>query len=84
MRFRHVSRNVSGLALIQPLFIFVQIFFGHVVLRNFVRMDFSRLIVLDMLDTRDDAGLERIPLLELFTDTFRIGAFSVAQSLHVS
>ncbi len=66
------------------LSIFIQVFLWHVVLGYLMRVNFPLFIILDMLDTRYNASLECIPFLKQFADTFRISAFRVAQSLHVS
>jgi len=63
--------------------VFVQVFLGYVILRHLVGVHFLLFAVLDVFDTRYDISLKRVPFLEQFADTFRIGAFNVAQPLQV-
>jgi len=61
--------------------LFVQILTGHVILRYLVRTHFPLLCIPSALDTSDDIGLERIPLLHQLVDAFRIRGFKSGQAL---
>jgi hypothetical protein len=51
----HVDRHLS---------VFVEVFFGHVVLRHLMRVNFSLFIVFSVLDTCYDSGFESVPFLK--------------------
>ena len=60
------------------LFVFFEIFFGNVILRNFAGMDLACLIVVGFFHALDDAGFKGVTFFEQFIDAFRVGAFHVA------
>ena len=75
------ARKESPILCTADLLVFVEILLRHVVLRHLVRVDFSLLIVLNVLHTGHDISLESIPFLEQLVDTLRISALNVAQPL---
>ena len=79
--FANCLTREAGSQVSQRLSVFILIFFRHVILRHFVRIDLLLLIGLCVFDTHHDAGLERIPFLEQLVNTLRISAFNVAQPL---
>ena len=62
--------------------VFVQIFFGDVILWHLVSVDFA--LVSGVFHSFHHVGLERIPFLEELVDTLRLRAGNVGQSLQVS
>ncbi len=61
--------------------LFLQILTGNIILWHLVRTHFPLVCVASTLDTSDDFGLERIPLLKQFVDALRIRAFEARQAL---
>ena len=62
----------------------IQILFGHIVFWHFMSVDFLLVRVIGALYTRYNIGLKRIPFLNKFAHTLRIGFFASRQSLQVS
>ena len=48
--------------------VFVEVFFGHVVLWHLARVDFSPFVVIAALDTCYDAGFESVSFSKQFVD----------------
>jgi hypothetical protein len=53
-----------------PLVFFVEIFFGNVILRKFVGVDFLLVRVIGLFDSCDYARLEGVPFVEQLVDAF--------------
>jgi len=61
--------------------LFIQILTGHIILRYLVRTHLLLVSIPSVLDTSDDIGLERIPLLDPLVAAFRIRGFKSGQAL---
>ena len=69
---------------VQRLFILILIFFGDIVLRNFVSMNLFFIGIPGIFHSGDDSGLERVPFLDEFVDAFGIHAFDVRETLQIA
>jgi len=63
---------------------FVEIFFGNVILGNFMGVHFFLFSVVGFLHACDDSGLEHVSFLYQLLDTFRIHIFAPGKSLQIS
>ena len=65
------------------LVFFVEIFFGNVILRKFVRVDFLLVRVIGLFDSGNHARLEGIPFIEKLVDAFGTGKLSTGCSTKI-
>jgi hypothetical protein len=62
----------QALSLHEGLVILIQILTGNIVLRKLPRNHFGGARIFGVLDTENNAGLERVTLFDQFFDTLRI------------
>jgi hypothetical protein len=57
--------------------LFVEVFLGHVVFRQFTSANFLPLAISGLFDAGYDSRLERVAFFQQFINTLGIGAFDV-------
>ena len=68
----------------RPLFFFIPIFAGNIILRHLMSTNLPLISVLGVFHAFHRLGLERVSFLEQLVHTLRIRAFDVGQSLQIS
>lgn len=64
--------------------VLIEIFFGHVVFRHFVGVDFARAIVVGCFDPGHCFGLEGIALFDQLVNAFRVHGLDVREALKIA
>jgi hypothetical protein len=64
--------------------VFVEIFFGHIILGKLAGMNLAFVSIVGLLDACYNAGFKRVPLFEQLIDALGIGTLDIGQSLQVA